>query len=395
MTDTTEISNIVPVRPLDEVAALDWLRAQPGGSTTLPAAALARRWGWPEHRARRRLSAWHKSGLVRRRGRAVVAVSDAVGRTADQTAHDVALEAVGNHAQRVNVAWKNSPSVRRAAQAAGQAFELIEFPSVGRFVEPSAEPVMQSIAAPDEPPPPPPAAGRIAVVFYAAALALAAASAGFSITGMTSIFVGAFWPVIGMGIALEIGKLSAVAALPTLRWGGLKGALIALIAVLMALNAIGAYGFLAKAHIASAVAGETAVAGRAADIEARLAVQAGVVADLDRRIAQIDKAVETATQRGRTAGAMQLAGEKRRNRADLAAERVRQGKALADLQVEKADVEGQRKVAEADLGPVKYLATLLGAGDQDVLRWFILAVAMLLDPAAVLLLLAAASARRR
>jgi hypothetical protein len=35
--------------------------------------------------------------------------------------------------------------------------------------------------------------------------------AGFSIYGMTSIFVGAFWPVIGMGVALEVGKLSAVA----------------------------------------------------------------------------------------------------------------------------------------------------------------------------------------
>ena len=47
---------------------------------------------------------------------------------------------------------------------------------------------------------------------------------------------------------------------------------------------------------------------------------------------------------------------------------------------------------EADLGPVRYLATLLGAGDQNVLRYFILAVALLLDPTAVLLLLAAASA---
>jgi hypothetical protein len=35
------------------------------------------------------------------------------------------------------------------------------------------------------------------------------------------------------------------------------------------------------------------------------------------------------------------------------------------------------------LGPVRYLATLLGAGDQDVMRWFILVVASLLDPAAV------------
>ena len=36
---------------------------------------------------------------------------------------------------------------------------------------------------------------------------------------------------------------------------------------------------------------------------------------------------------------------------------------------------------EADLGPVKYLAILLGTGDEDLLRYFILVVALLLDPA--------------
>ena len=54
---------------------------------------------------------------------------------------------------------------------------------------------------------------------------------------------------------------------------------------------------------------------------------------------------------------------------------------------------GERRKAEAALGPVRYLATLLGASDQDVLRYFILVVALLLDPAAVLLLLAATRTR--
>jgi uncharacterized coiled-coil protein SlyX len=207
--------------------------------------------------------------------------------------------------------------------------------------------------------------------------------------------------VIGMGVALELGKLSAVAWLG--RAGGsahenparpLKTAVGALIGVLMALNAVGAYGFLAKAHIAQELAGNLNVAGRTADIEARLSVQTGVVADLDRRIAQIDTAVEKATDRGRSAVAMKLADEQRKARADLAGQRIREAKTLADLKVEKAGIDGQRKVAEADLGPVRYLATLIGAGDQDVLRWFILIVALLLDPAAVLLLLAASSARR-
>jgi hypothetical protein len=78
----------------------------------------------------------------------------------------------------------------------------------------------------------------------ASALALATVSAGFSITGMTAIFVGSFWPVIAMGVALEAGKLSVVAWLGRYRtapWR-LRTALVALVAVLMALNAIGAYG---------------------------------------------------------------------------------------------------------------------------------------------------------
>jgi hypothetical protein len=46
-----------------------------------------------------------------------------------------------------------------------------------------------------------------------AALALATCSAAFSIYGLTAIFAGAFWAVVGMGAAFEVGKLSAVALL--------------------------------------------------------------------------------------------------------------------------------------------------------------------------------------
>lgn len=53
---------------------------------------------------------------------------------------------------------------------------------------------------------------------------------------------------------------------------------------------------------------------------------------------------------------------------------------LAQLQVEQAGVATERKQADAALGPVRYLATLIGAGDEQVMRWSILAVALLLDP---------------
>jgi hypothetical protein len=105
-------------------------------------------------------------------------------------------------------------------------------------------------------------------------------------------------------------------------------------------------------------------------------------------------AVSEATRRGRTASAMRIADDQRRTRVDLVTQRTAAAKAVVALQVEKAAVDGQRQIAQADLGPVRYLAALIGAKDDDVLRWFILVVAMLLDPAAVLLLLAATSARR-
>jgi hypothetical protein len=60
-------------------------------------------------------------------------------------------------------------------------------------------------------------------------------------------------------------------------------------------------------------------------------------------------------------------------------------------------VTPRARVTPARTGPVtplagpgaRYLAALLGVPDENVMRWFILVVALLLDPAAVLLLLAA------
>jgi hypothetical protein len=224
-----------------------------------------------------------------------------------------------------------------------------------------------------------------------AALALATCSAAFSISGLTSIFAGSFWPVIGLGVAFELGKLSAVAWLGRVQpFPLMRVALTALVAVLLVLNSIGVYGFLSRAHIEHALAGDLTVSSKAAAVEARLTVQAGVVADLDRRIGQVDAAVEKITERGRGKAAMNLADAQRKNRTELVASRTMEAGKLANLKVEKAAIDGERKVVEADLGPVRYLATLLGSTDEATMRWFILVVALLLDPAAVLLLLTAA-----
>jgi hypothetical protein len=119
------------------------------------------------------------------------------------------------------------------------------------------------------------------------ALAMATVSAGFSIVGLTSVFVGAFGPVVALGVVLEAGKLRAVALIGMGRGSRrLRLVLVAAVAPLMGLNAVGAYGFLAKAHIAAAVAGETAVAVRIAAIDGRIAKQNAALADIDRHSAR-------------------------------------------------------------------------------------------------------------
>ena len=199
-----------------------------------------------------------------------------------------------------------------------------------------------------------------------------------------------------MGIALEAGKLAGVA------WLGrgvtapfaIKIAIALLTAILMVINAIGAFGFLAHAHLAHAVAGKVTVDGHAAEVEARLNVAASTVADLDKRIAQIDAAVNEATRRGRANGAMGLADQQRRNRTDLVSARLGAANALAAMQIEAAAVQGERTELAADSGPVRYLAGLIGADNETAMRFFILALGCLLDPLAVALLLAATVGRR-
>jgi hypothetical protein len=159
----------------------------------------------------------------------------------------------------------------------------------------------------------------------------------------------------------------------------------------MALNAVGSYGFLAKAHLDHAVAGEAQVTDHKARIEARKELAAASVADIDRRIAQIDAAVDETTRRGHTTSALALVARASDRRGELVADRARAASVLASIEVEKAGIESERSGLAADSGPVRYLSKLIGIDQDAATRWFVLFVALLLDPLALVLLLAAAA----
>ena len=338
------MTETVPPRPFDDMEALAWLRSQPDGRVIASAAKLGRQWGWNRMRTIRRFRAWEKAGLISRNAGEIVVTASVTPTVIDVTA--AVTEAV------TVTAMPGATVTRR-----------------------SMTPV--KLAA------------------FIVALALACVSATFSIDGLTAIFAGAFWPVITMGAALEAGKLVAAAWL-TEHWNSapflLRLVLVAMIGVLMSLNAVGVFGFLTRAHLDHMAAVDLALADRTADTEARLAIQGQTVADLDRRIAQIDAAIEESTRQGRPVGEMTIADQKRRDRAKIVVQRQREAQALAGLQIEKAKIDARRRRADADVGPVRYLAELIGMPASDLerpVRLLTLALVAVLDPMAMALLLAA------
>ena len=95
---------------------------------------------------------------------------------------------------------------------------------------------------------------------------------------------------------------------------------------------------------------------------------------------------------------MTIADQKRGDRADIVAVRQREARSLASLQIEKAKIGAERRRAEADVGPVRYLAELIGTPTTDLerpVRLLTLALVAVLDPMAVALLLAAGTRTTR
>ena len=84
------------------------------------------------------------------------------------------------------------------------------------------------------------------------ALVISAIAAWYSIIGLVAIFAAAVMPVIIMGTALEIGKITSAIWLhfnwKTKRWM-IKSYLVFAVALLMFITSMGIFGFLSKAHV--------------------------------------------------------------------------------------------------------------------------------------------------
>ncbi len=140
-------------------------------------------------------------------------------------------------------------------------------------------------------------------------------------------------------------------------------------------------------------AAQSAIEAQDAALAAQIEVAAHSVADLDRRLNQVDTAIEEAAKRGKTATALSAIDGQRKARATLAAERQWEADALAGLKTERAELAAKGRRIETEALPVKCVAELIGADadSERAIRWLIALMVLCCDPLAIALTAAASA----
>jgi len=221
----------------------------------------------------------------------------------------------------------------------------------------------------------------------------------YSILGLTSIFSAAVIPVVIMGIALGLGKISATLWLKQ-NWSiapwTMRIYLFTAILVLMMVTSMGIFGFLSKAH-----SDQSLVSG---DVQAKIAVYDEKIKiakeniDVNRKaLKQMDEAVDQVMGRSTDekgadkAVAVRRSQQKERGR--LLAEIETYQKTVSTLAEERAPIAAEVRKVEAEVGPIKYIAQFVyGEANEGLLEkavtWVIIILIVVFDPMAVILLLA-------
>jgi hypothetical protein len=238
------------------------------------------------------------------------------------------------------------------------------------------------------------------------ALVISAVAAYYSIVGLTAIFSAAVIPIIIMGAALEVGKVTAAVWLK-MNWARAnftyKLYLVPAVAFLMLLTSMGIFGFLSKAH-----SDQNLVGG---DVQAKIAVYDEKIRtakeniDVNRRaLKQMDEAVDQIMGRSTTETGADKAVAVRRNqqkeRGRLLAEIEAEQKKISIISEERAPIAAEVRKVEAEVGPIKYIAALIYDENTDegmlekAVRFVIIIIVAVFDPLALVLILAAQQSLR-
>jgi hypothetical protein len=249
----------------------------------------------------------------------------------------------------------------------------------------------------------------------AVALTISAVAAYYSIAGLCAIFAAAVTPIIIMGAALELGKITATVWLHKF-WHRanlkFKLYLVPAILILMIVTSMGIFGFLSKAHMdQTLVSGDVGSQVQIIDEKILLErdnikTQRDNITAAKTALAQMDSQVNARLDRGTDERSAERAVQIRRTQAK---ERTALQKEIqtaqkeidaintriSKLNEERIPFAAEVRKVEAEVGPIKYIAALIYGDNPDsnllerAVRWVIILLVLVFDPLALILILAA------
>jgi hypothetical protein len=222
-----------------------------------------------------------------------------------------------------------------------------------------------------------------------AAFFIASVAGYFSIYGLASIFSGWFWPIIGMGIALEYGKL--VAASYLFRYSRLeskKGIIYGASAVgtLMLITSAGIFGFLSQGYQQDTLS----LKQQEQRIELIISEQEELIAFKEENIErkkQIDKDIAALPNNyitGRQRLMESYGPELEIIKKDIASYTQQ----INEKTLELSKIKQEKLINEVHIGPIIFIAQAFGTDTDQAVKWLIFMLIFAFDPLAVWLTLA-------
>ena len=223
-------------------------------------------------------------------------------------------------------------------------------------------------------------------ITFLTSIAISAVAAWFSVLGLTQIFAAAFLPVAIMGGVLELGKV--VAAVWTHHyWKELnlltKSLLVPIIGLLMIVTSLGIFGLLSKGHAEQEMPVKI-VEQRVASFDTQIEFSKAKIENLQQRLETLNEAMKKYVELGAVSKGLD------KTTADSSALENQIQEELNKIQsLEEDKLKERLSIAglEAELGPIKYVAVLLG--DDSNLEAAVLIVIFIIifcfDPLALLL----------
>ena len=239
-----------------------------------------------------------------------------------------------------------------------------------------------------------------ALITLLTALVISSVAIYYSVSGLAAIFAASAIPIIIMGMSLEIGKLVTAVWLHK-NWKTapkvLRGYFMVATLVLMFITSMGIFGFLSRAHIEQAApVGD--ISAQIEMIDAKITAKKEEITNAQTTIKGLDEVVNQYLQKGTDVKSVSSANTARKQNSG---ERVKLQKVIdqaqkdiTKLNEEKFPLSQKIRKAEAEVGPIKYIAQFVYGPDAGkdlfdrAVTWMIFVIIFVFDPLAVLLLIA-------